>query len=128
MMRMEGASFPKVSIIIVNTNELHHLALCLPSIFQQTYPNFDVFVVDNASTDGSLEFVQQTYPKVKTIRNKTNLGYAGANNIGFRFATGELVAVLNPDTCVKPRLVARIGSFHADSTSRVGDAQDFIDR
>jgi hypothetical protein len=101
-MRKEGASFPKVSIIIVNTNELHHLALCLPSIFQQTYPNFDVFVVDNASTDGSLEFVQQTYPKVKAIRNKTNLGYAGANNIGFRFATGELVAVLNPDTYVKP--------------------------
>jgi GT2 family glycosyltransferase len=98
----DSAIPPRVSIILVNTNELHHLKPCLHSIFQQTYPNFEVLLVDNASTDGSLEYVREAYPSVKIIQNTTNLGYAGANNVGFKHANGELVAVLNPDTRVNP--------------------------
>jgi len=78
----EMSRYPKVSIIIVNTNELHHLKKCLPSIFKQNYSNYEVFIIDNASTDGSIEFIESEFPKVAIIKNDHNLGYAGANNIG----------------------------------------------
>jgi len=92
----------KASVIIVNTNELHHLKRCLPSIFRQRYPDYEVLVVDNASTDGSVEYVAREFPQVRIIRNETNLGYAGANNVGFKHAAGDYIAVLNPDTQVEP--------------------------
>lgn len=93
---------PKVSVIIVSTNELHHLKRCLPSIFRQRYPDYEVLVVDNASTDGSVEYVAQEFPRAKIIRNGANLGYTGANNVGFKHASGDYIAVLNPDTQVEP--------------------------
>jgi GT2 family glycosyltransferase len=93
---------PLVSIVIVNTNELHHLQRCLPALFRQTYPNYEVLIVDNASTDASIEWVAETYPQATIIRNQANLGYAGANNVGFDHARGEFIAVLNPDTEVDP--------------------------
>jgi GT2 family glycosyltransferase len=95
-------TFPKVSIIIVNTNELHHLRRCLPSIINQHYSNYEVLVIDNASTDGSINYIGENYPNIRVIRNKTNLGYAGANNVGFHLADQKYIAVLNPDTEVDP--------------------------
>ncbi|MDX1946100.1 MAG: glycosyltransferase [Pirellulaceae bacterium] len=89
---------PLVSIVIVNTNELHHLRRCLPAIARQHYRHYEVLIVDNASTDGSLEWVAAEFPPFRIVRNEQNLGYAGANNVGFEHAEGELIAVLNPDT------------------------------
>ena len=89
---------PKVSIIIVNTNELHHLQRCLPSIFKQRYPNYEVIVIDNASVDGSINYIEENFPTIRVIQNKVNLGYAGANNVGFQKADQKYIAVLNPDT------------------------------
>lgn len=97
-----AAGLPAASVIIVNTNELHHLRRCLPAIARQDYPGCEVLVVDNASTDGSIAYVATEYPWVRLVRNETNLGYAGANNVGFRHATGDYIAVLNPDTEVRP--------------------------
>ena len=94
------STLPKASVIIVNTNERHHLERCLPSIFAQDYPDFEVCVVDNASTDGSAEYVEQVFPQATVIRNPQNLGYTGANNIGFKHTTGTYIAILNPDTMV----------------------------
>lgn len=88
----------KVTVIILNTNELQHLKTCLPSVLSQTYPNYEVLVVDNASTDGSIDFIKKYSPGVKVIQNKENLGYAAGNNVGFEHATGKYIAVLNPDT------------------------------
>lgn len=93
--------FPKVSIIIVNTNELHHLRECLPSLFEQTYPNFNVYIVDNCSSDGSHLFVQQQFPNINWVQNAKNLGYAGGNNLGMQIADGDYYAILNPDTRVQ---------------------------
>lgn len=93
---------PKCSIVIVNTNELHHLKICLPTIISQNYPDFEVIVVDNASQDGSIDYIERAYPQVKVVRNQCNLGYAAANNIGFESASGDYIAVLNPDTKVEP--------------------------
>jgi len=92
---------PKATVIIVNTNELHHLRRCLPSVLNQRYREYEVLVVDNASTDGSVEYVEREFPQVKVIRNSANLGYVGANNVGFEHATGEYLVVLNPDTEVE---------------------------
>lgn len=99
-MNNHHCNLPKVSIIIVNTNELHHLKICLPSIFEQNYPDYEVLIIDNVSTDGSLDFIAQEFPQVRIFKNNKNIGYAGANNVGFNHAVGEYIAVLNPDTRV----------------------------
>ena len=99
---MRYRSLPNCSVIIVNHNGLPHLKKCLPSIFRQHYPDYEVILVDNASSDGSIEFLAREFPQLVVIRNKENLGYTGANNAGFKQATGKYVAVLNPDTEVEP--------------------------
>lgn len=112
---LAAAPEPLVSIVIVNTNELHHLRRCLPAIFAQRYANFELLVIDNVSTDGSLEWVGENFPLAKIVRNGANLGYAGANNVGFEHAQGEYVAVLNPDTEVGPEwLNELVAALEAD--------------
>lgn len=98
----QAPDLPFASVIVVNWNDLHHLKRCLPSLARQNYPNCEVLVVDNGSIDGSVEFIEQEFPEVKVIKNGQNLGYAGANNVGFKLAKGEFIAVLNPDTEVDP--------------------------
>lgn len=107
-MKKSVNSYPKISIIVVNTNELHHLKICLPSLSCIAYPNYEVLVIDNVSTDGSLEYIDEFFPAIRVITNEKNLGYAGANNVGFKSATGELIAVLNPDTRVDPHWLSEI--------------------
>jgi hypothetical protein len=93
---------PKATVIIVNTNERHHLKRCLPAVFGQRYAEYEVLVVDNGSTDGSVAYVEAAFPQARIIRNGENLGYSGANNVGFAHARGEYLVVLNPDTEVEP--------------------------
>lgn len=97
-----AAQRPLVSVIIVSTNEIHHLRRCLPTVTAQTYPNYEVIVVDNASGDGSPDYIRGTFPNVRIVDTGGNLGYPGANNAGFDVARGEYLAVLNPDTTVAP--------------------------
>lgn len=93
---------PKASVIIVSANHLYDLKRCLPSIFRQRYPDYEVLVVDNASTDGSVEYLAREFPQTKVIRTGANLGYGGGNNVGFKHASGDYIAILNPDTQVEP--------------------------
>lgn len=88
------------SIIIVSFNGKQFIKDCLNSIYRQTYRKFEVIVVDNASTDGSADFIKSKYPKVKLIRSETNLGFASANNLGIRKSKGEYIVLLNQDTAV----------------------------
>ena len=89
---------PLVSIIILNWNGLEHLETCLPSVIGQTYENIEIIVVDNGSTDGSVEYVQQNYDTIKLVCNSTNVGFSKGNNIGIQIASGKYIAVLNNDT------------------------------
>jgi GT2 family glycosyltransferase len=98
----------KISIIIVTWNGLRHLQKCLPSIVASTYQNFEIVLVDNASSDGSIEFVEKKYPNVKIVRNQTNLGFAEANNIGFENSDGEYVFLLNNDTTIEPDCLEKL--------------------
>lgn len=67
---------PRVSIIILNWNGKKYLNDCLTSVFRQTYPNYEVILVDNASTDGSVEFVRENFPGAKIVQNNESLGFA----------------------------------------------------
>lgn len=90
------ASKIDLSIIIVNYNTKELLEQCLESLTGDE----EIIVVDNASTDGSVEMAEKEFPKVKLVKNKENLGFAKANNQAFRQARGEYVLFLNPDTVV----------------------------
>lgn len=103
-----------VSIIIVNLNGETYLRNCLKTLEKTTYKNFEVILVDNGSTDGSVSFVRENYPNTRVIENKENLGFCLANNIGIAHANGDLIVFLNNDTEVTPswlsNLVATIES------------------
>lgn len=87
-----------VSIIIVNWNGLEHLKKCLPSLYSQAYKNIEVILVDNGSKDNSVNWVKRNFPNTIILENNKNLGFAEANNIGFKVVKGEYVLFLNNDT------------------------------
>ncbi len=94
---------PKVFAIIVSFNGLHWYNQCIGSLINCETP-IQIIVVDNGSTDGSVEFLKQNYPEVLLIQNKENLGFAKANNIGFRYAIdhgADFVFLLNQDAWVE---------------------------
>ncbi len=109
----------KISVIILNWNGKHYLERCLSSTLKQTYPNFEVILVDNASTDGSVEFIRERFPEVKVICNEKNLGFAAGNNIAIRATQGEYIATLNNDTQVDPHWLEELVSA-AESDPKIG--------
>ncbi len=98
---MEGECV-KASVIVLSWNGMEYLADCLDAVLAQEYPDFEVIVVDNGSSDGSADFVERQYPSVRLIRNERNLGFAAGNNIGLLAATGDVLVLLNQDTVVEP--------------------------
>ena len=100
MVTKTSRSFPMCSVIVLNHNGKKHLKLCLDSLKKQTYLKYEVIVVDNASRDGSVNFIKRNHSWVRLIKSKTNLGYAGGNNLGIENARGEYIVILNNDTVV----------------------------
>src|SRR5689334_11617383 len=114
-----------VSIIIVNWNGFKWLPDCFGSIAKQDYRQYEVVFVDNASKDDSVDWVKKHYPKTKIIINKENLGFADANNVGYRKAKGEYVLFLNNDTRVtKTFLTELVKVLQSDIT--IGGVQSKI--
>lgn len=101
-----------VSIIIVNWNTKKLLHDCLASVYA-TIKNvhFEVIVIDNASTDGSVEMVQSDFAEVKLIANTENRGFASANNQGMDFAIGRYILLLNSDTVVLTEAIDNVVAF-----------------
>ena len=101
-----------VSIIIVNWNTKRLLLDCICSIYE-TVKNisFEIWLVDNASSDGSVEAVKQNYPDVKIIQNKKNLGFAAANNIALERMCGRYALLLNTDTILTNGAVEDLFNF-----------------
>ena len=99
------SSQPLVVTVILNTNRKVDTLEALQSLSESTYPEQKIIVLDNASTDGSIAAIQQSYPDVEVIELAQNLGYAGNNNVGIRAALeagAEWVLVLNEDTVLAP--------------------------
>ena len=116
-MSSQRGSCPFVSIIILNYNGGSVLERCMESVKLIDYDNFEIILVDNASTDHSLEKVLADFPgkKVKTIYNTANYGYTGGFNIGAREASGKYLAFLNNDVIVTPEWLGPIlSAFESD--------------
>jgi GT2 family glycosyltransferase len=119
---------PKVAVLVLTTNEKKFLKEVLSSLFRQTYKNLEIYVLDNNSTDGSIEEIQSLKFKVqscslklKVIRYKSNLGYAKGNNIGLKkaFEEGaEFCLVLNCDTILKKNTVAELVRFFLEKKEK----------
>lgn len=97
-----------VSIIIVSWNGKQFLKRCFSSLSKQHYSTIEIIFVDNASTDDSVEYIRSNYPKVRIIVNKKNVGFAEANNIGYRASRGEYVLFLNNDTEVTKNFLTEL--------------------
>jgi hypothetical protein len=89
---------PKVAILIINYNGLRWLPRCLSTVAKTKYPNYQVYLIDNASVDGSVEFVRRKFPTVRIIQNSRNLGLAEAYNRAIAQVDAEYVVMLNNDT------------------------------
>lgn len=88
-----------LSIIYVNWNSLDYLRASIASVNEFTRrTRFELIVVDNASPEGGIDALSADFPEMTVIKSHKNLGFAGANNLGFARATGEYVLLLNPDT------------------------------
>ncbi|MCE5328889.1 glycosyltransferase family 2 protein [bacterium] len=100
---MREAPLPFVSIITVNYNGIFFLKKLFDSINNLNYPRdkFQVIMVDNASKDGSIDFVRKNYPFVEILTLEKNLGFAGGNNAGVKLARGDYIAFINNDCVVE---------------------------
>lgn len=97
-----------LSVIIVNWNGLRYLQECLDSLVLQLPPDAELIVVDNGSTDGSVDFLQHYQPALTLVLLPQNLGFAGGVNAGFRVANGDLLFLLNNDAFVEPNCVSEL--------------------
>lgn len=108
---------PLVSIILVNWNGRRYLGPCLRSLTAVTYARKEIILVDNASTDGSVVWVQAHYPDVSIVKNKENLGFAGGHEAGVRVARGDFFLLLNVDTVAESSfLTPLVERLNGDST------------
>jgi len=106
-----------ISVIIVSYNTSDLTVACLKSVFASQRVSYEVFVVDNASKDGSVEAIQQNFPAVTLIANEKNRGFGAANNQALRMCSGRFVIFLNPDTTAEPEsffLMANYMDAHAE--------------
>lgn len=102
----------KLSVIIVNYNVRAYLEQCLRTVFEALKGiEGDVFVVDNLSTDGSVEMVREKFPQVRLIANRENVGFSRANNQAIRESDAEYVVLLNPDTVVEEEVFRKVIAF-----------------
>ena len=102
---------PLVSVVIPHWNGVEVLSECLESLSETKYPNMEIIVVDNASTDGSPDWVSLNFPQVKLIENDRNYGYAGGCNRGAKVGEGEYLVFLNNDTIQDHHWLAGLADF-----------------
>lgn len=110
---------PKISVIVINWNQKKWLKNCFNSLDSQMFRDFEVILTDNASVDGSVEYVRENFPWVKIIANDRNLGFTGANNKAASFAKGRYLLFLNNDTRVHEDCLLELWKA-VESDSRVG--------
>lgn len=111
----------EISIVIVGWNAKHYLELCLNSLAKAPpRRSMEVLVVDNASTDGSVEMIEGKFPWVKLIKSPENLGFSRGNNVAIREARGRYIALVNPDVIVFPGCLDALTDF-LDQNPKVGN-------
>jgi len=106
---------PLVSIIILNYNSGKLLSDCVDSIQKCSYSNYEIIVVDNASSDNSQKKCQEKFSGITLIENEKNLGYCEGNNLGIKKSKGDFLAILNPDTVVEQNWLQELLSAYEKS-------------
>jgi GT2 family glycosyltransferase len=118
-----ASALPRIGVVVLNWNGLAHLRECLPSLLACDYADRIALVADNASRDGSADWVEAHYPNVRVLRLPANLRFAGGNNAGAQalLAQGaDVVLLLNNDTTVDPGMLRALGSaFAADPALQI---------
>lgn len=112
----------QAAVIVLNYEGRRWLEACLDALRATEYPDFRIIVIDNASTDGSVDLVRERFPDLELIVNPTNLGFCEGNNIGIRRALEEgadYVVLLNPDTRVRPQWLKELIDV-GESEPRIG--------
>jgi GT2 family glycosyltransferase len=105
MLEQQPTKQPLVSFITVNYNQSLVTLDCLESIYNSGYSNFEIIVVDNASTNDDPKVIGEKYPEVNLILSNQNLGFAGGNNLGLLQSKGEYIYFINNDTEVVPNSI-----------------------
>lgn len=114
-LKPRGNPSMELSIICVNWNSVDYLRECIASVYEFTSGiSFEIIVVDNASPQRDVDTLKKQFPKITIIKSDENLGFAGANNIGFKHSTGEYVLFLNPDTkLISPAISTMVGHIRS---------------
>src|SRR5579871_372355 len=94
-----------VSVTIVTYNSGRFIKRCLDSVLEQKYQNLEVIVVDNASTDGTIDILEQFDDRIRVYYNDENIGFAAAQNQAIRLSNGDWVLTLNPDVLLLPNFI-----------------------
>ena len=121
-LQTEVSSLPKVGIVILNHNGKLLAQRCLQSVMDSPYANKQIILVDNASTDGSVEYLRRIFPEVRFLQNVENLGVAGGRNRGFREATrsgSDYILSLDNDARIDTHLIEELLAV-AESDRRIG--------
>lgn len=116
---------PKVAVVVLNWNGKGHLAQFLPSVAAQLPEYAQLYVADNASTDGSLDFVAEFFPMAHVVKLESNLGYAGGYNAALRRIEAEYFVLLNSDVEVVAGWIEPVIDF-MEHNSQIGAAQPKI--
>jgi len=101
----------KVLVQIVTWNSHFFMENCLDSVFSQTYKDFSVLIIDNASTDKTIEFIRKKYSSFKNLfilQNVHNLGFASAHNQGFSISQSDFILIMNPDIVLRPDFLEKL--------------------
>ena len=114
-----------VSVIITNLNGEKVLRKCLDSLLAQTYQLIEIVVVDNASTDSSVDLIESEYPAVRVLKSQINLGYSGGNNLGASQSSGRYLLFLDNDTAVESAFLEEL-VIGIESDARIGVVQSKI--
>jgi GT2 family glycosyltransferase len=93
---------PKVAVVIIHWNNRHLLETFMPGVLKSTYPNLEIYLADNASTDDSVAYIQAHFPEVKIIQLDKNYGYAGGYNEALKHVEADYYILLNNDVAVDP--------------------------
>lgn len=109
---MNKINTTNLSVVIVNYNGQKYMAKLLSSLTNQTYKHCEIIIVDNASSDGSVEFIKNNYPQCKVIQLKENVGFAKGNNIGIDEAGGKFILLMNNDTWVEEDFLQKMINFY----------------
>ncbi len=119
---------PSITVLVLNWNGARFLPRCLDALTAQTFPDFEVIVIDNASTDGSVDNLEDFWPNFRLVRLETNLGFAIGNNRGATYARGNWLAFLNNDAFPEPDWLSNLDRFrreHPEFTFFCSRVMDF---